>query len=261
MNNLKLIIKYLKYRITANNKHDIHSPFVFQLLTKVINNKSVLPVYKEIENLRSLLLKNKTKIQIEDFGAGSLKNKTKTRAIAEIARNAAKPPKYAQLLYRLVKHFQPVNLLELGTSLGISTAYMGKASSTTKIITIEGSENIAKISIDNFNTLNISNIQVITGNFDVQLPKLLQNTTTFDFVFFDGNHRKQPTLSYFELCLQHKHNDSVFVFDDIHWSDEMEEAWESIKQSPEVTVTIDLFFIGLVFFRKESTKEHFIIRF
>jgi predicted O-methyltransferase YrrM len=161
----------------------------------------------------------------------------------------------------LVKHFQPVNLLELGTSLGISTAYMSKASPTKKIITIEGSENIANIAIDNFNRLNISNIQVITGNFDIQLPKLLQNTSTFDFVFFDGNHRKQPTLSYFELCLQHKHNDSVFVFDDIHWSDEMEEAWESIKQSPEVTVTIDLFFIGLVFFRKESTKEHFIIRF
>ncbi|NVN94708.1 MAG: class I SAM-dependent methyltransferase [Bacteroidetes bacterium] len=261
MNNLKLIIKYFKYRITANSKHDIHSPFVFQLLTKVINNKSVLSVFKEVENLRSLLLKDKTEIRIEDFGAGSLKNKTKIKTVAKIARNAAKQPKYAQLLYRLVKHFQPVNLLELGTSLGISTAYMSKASSTNKITTIEGSENIANIAIDNFNRLNISNIQVITGNFDVQLPVLLEHTSTFDFVFFDGNHRKQPTLSYFEACLQHKHNDSIFVFDDIHWSLEMEEVWELIKQSPEVTVTIDLFFIGLVFFRKESTKEHFTIRF
>jgi len=261
MNNLKIIIKYLKYRIAANTKHDIHSPFVFQLLTTVINDKSVFPTYKEIEGLRLILLKNKTEIQIEDFGAGSLKSKTKIRTVAEITRNAAKPSKYAQLLYRLIKHFQPQNILELGTSLGISTAYMAKAAPNSNITTIEGSESIAKIAIDNFNALNISNIQVITGNFDIQLPLLLQNSQKLDFVFFDGNHRKQPTLSYFETCLKHKHNGSVFIFDDIHWSVEMEEAWEIIKQSPEVTVTIDLFFIGLVFFRKESSKEDFIIRF
>ncbi len=261
MNNFKLILKYLKYRITAQTKHDIHSPFVFQLLTTVINDKNTSSDYKEIEDLRFGLLKNKAKIQIEDFGAGSLKSNTKTRLISEITRNAAKPPKYAQLLYRLVKHFQPANLLELGTSLGVSTAYMAKASPNTKITTIEGSESIAKLAADNFKALNISNIQVITGNFDIQLPLLLQKIKSFDFIFFDGNHRKQPTLSYFETCLKHNHNDSVFVFDDIHWSVEMEEAWEVIRQSPEVSVTIDLFFIGLVFFRKESSKEHFVIRF
>lgn len=261
MNKVKLILKYLKYRITANNKHDIHSPFVFQLLITVINNKSIFSAYKEIEALRLTLLKNRTEIQIEDFGAGSLKNKTKIRTLAEIVRNAAKPPKYAQLLYRLAKHFQPQNILELGTSLGISTAYMAKAAPNANITTIEGSKSIAKIAIENFNALNISNIDVITGNFDVQLPVLLQNSQKLDFVFFDGNHRKRPTLSYFETCLKHKHNDSVFIFDDIHWSAEMEAAWEIIKQSPEVTVTIDLFFIGLVFFRKESSKENFVIRF
>jgi predicted O-methyltransferase YrrM len=261
MNKFQLIINYLNYRFTAQTKYDVHSPFVFQLLTNVINDKTVLPAYKEIENLRSSLLKNKTEILIEDFGAGSLKGNTKTKTLAEIARNAAKPPKYAQLLYRLVKHFQPDSLLELGTSMGISTAYMAKASPATKITTIEGSEAIAKLATENFSLLNLSNIKVITGNFDVQLPLLLENRHEFDFVFFDGNHRKIPTLSYFESCLKHKHNDSVFVFDDIHWSAEMEEAWEIIKQSPEVTVSIDLFFIGLVFFRKASTKENFIIRF
>ncbi len=261
MNKLQLILKYIKYRFIALTKHDIHSPFVFQLLTEVIQDKTVYSVYKEIEILRSELLKNNEEILIEDFGAGSLKTSTKTRLVAEITRNAAKPAKYAQLLYRLVKHFQPQNLLELGSSLGISTAYMAKACPVTKITTIEGSEAIAKLAVANFKSLNLYNVKVITGNFDVQLPLLLVKIPTFDFVFFDGNHRKIPTLSYFESCLQHKHNDSVFVFDDIHWSAEMEEAWEIIQRSPEVTVTIDLFFIGLVFFRKESTKEHFVIRF
>ncbi|MFZ4414877.1 MAG: O-methyltransferase [Bacteroidales bacterium] len=261
MNNFKLILKYIKYRFSAQTKYDIHSPFVYQLLTAVINDKKSLPEFREIENLRSLLLKNKSEINVEDFGAGSLKSKTKIRTIAEITRNAAKPAKYAQLLYRLVKYFHPQNLLELGTSLGISTAYMAKASPDTKVYTIEGSEAIAKLAIDNFETLKLPNVEVITGNFDEQLPLLLDKTPTFDFVFFDGNHRKIPTLSYFESCLKHKHNDSVFVFDDIHWSTEMEETWEMIKLSPEVTVSIDLFFIGLVFFRKASTKENFVIRF
>ncbi|MEI6694785.1 MAG: class I SAM-dependent methyltransferase [Bacteroidota bacterium] len=261
MNNFKLILKYIKYRFSAQTKYDIHSPFVYQLLTNVISDKKPLPEFREIEDLRSLLLKNKSEINVEDFGAGSLKNKTKIRTIAEITRNAAKPPKYAQLLYRLVKHFQPENLVELGTSLGISTAYMAQACPETKIFTLEGSETIAKQANKNFQVLKLPNVEVITGNFDVQLPLLLAYTKAFDFVFFDGNHRKIPTLSYFESCLKHKHNDSVFVFDDIHWSAEMEEAWEIIKQSPEVTVSIDLFFIGMVFFRKASTKENFRILF
>jgi len=261
MNKFQLIFKYIYYRFTAQTKHDIHSPFVYQLLTTVINDKKLKSDYLEIEALRSLLLKNIDEIQIEDLGAGSLKKGTKIRCVAEITRNAAKPARYAQLLYRLVKHFQPANLLELGTSLGISTAYMAKACPATKITTIEGSEAIAKLAVDNFDSLHLPNIKVITGNFDEQLPLLLDKTPAFDFVFFDGNHRKIPTVSYFESCLQHKHNDSVFVFDDIHWSAEMEEAWEIIKLSPEVTVTVDLFFIGLVFFRKASTKENFIIRF
>ena len=150
MNKFQLIFKYVNYRFTAQTKYDIHSPFVYQLLTTVINDKKPLPEFWEIEDFRSLLLKNKNVINVEDFGAGSIKSKTKIRTIAEITRNAAKPAKYAQLLYRLVKYLHPQNLLELGTSLGISTAYMAKASPDTKVYTIEGSEAIAKLAIDNF---------------------------------------------------------------------------------------------------------------
>jgi predicted O-methyltransferase YrrM len=261
MKQLRLLIKYLNYYFTAATKHDIHSPFVFQLLTQAIRKKSSSVDLKEIEKLRSGLLKDKRFISIEDFGAGSSKYNGNMRQIAEIARNQAKSQKYAQLLYRLVNYFQPENILELGTSLGVSTTYMAKAAPKAKITTIEGSGNTAALAAENFKSLKTENIKIIQGNFDVQLPLLLEKTNSLDFVFFDGNHRKLPTLSYFESCLQYKNNNSVFVFDDIHWSAEMEEAWEIIKQSPEVSVTVDLFFIGLVFFRKESSKEHFVIRF
>lgn len=261
MNKIKIIFKFLQYRFKSQTKFDIHSPFVYELLTKCINDKKKQLDYNEIETLRNELLKNKKAIEIQDFGAGSLLSSSKTRTISEITLNSAKQKKYAQLLYRLIKYFKPKNILELGTSLGISTAYMAKAAPDSQLITIEGSKNISEIAITNFKKLNIDNIQVKTGNFDNLLSEVLKENMNFDFIFFDGNHRKQPTLNYFQQCLSYKNPDTVFVFDDIHWSSEMEETWDEIKKSKEVSLSIDLFFIGMVFFRKQSTKQHFTIRF
>ncbi len=84
--------------------------------------------------------------------------------------------------------------------------------------------------------------------------------TKYSLLFIDGNHQKEATLAYFEKLLPTVHNDSVMIFDDIHWSKGMEEAWEIIKQHSEVRVTIDTFQWGLVFFRREQEKEHFVIR-
>ncbi len=261
MKQLIFIIKYLKYRINAKTKYDIHSPFVFELITKVFNNKKSDNEVRSIETIRKKLLKNKAIITYEDMGAGSLFSTSKTKNVSDITLNSAKHKKYAQLLYRIVKHFQSANILELGTSVGISSAYMAKANPKATITTIEGSEKIAILAKDNFKQLNINNITQIVGNFDIKLPELLKEKCIYDFVFFDGNHRKTPTLNYFNQCLKNKNENSIFVFDDIHWSQEMEEAWREIQQSTEVSVTIDLFFLGLVFFRKESTKENFTVNF
>lgn len=261
MKQLIFIIKYLKYRIKAKTKYDIHSPFVFELITKVFYNKKSDNDIRSIEAIRKQLLKNKTIVTFEEMGAGSLLSDSKTKNVSNITLNSAKHPKYAQLLYRIVNHFKPANILELGTSMGISSAYMAKANTKANLTTIEGSEKIAAFARENFNQLNINNIRQIIGNFDNKLPELLKEKCIYDFIFFDGNHRKTPTLNYFYQCLKNKNDNSIFVFDDIHWSQEMEEAWNEIKQSEEVTITIDLFFLGIVFFRKESSKEHFTIKF
>ncbi len=261
MNIILFIIKYLKYRVKAQTKFDIHSPFVYKLTTEVINNKYKNTDFKSIEVLRKELLKNKNMLSFVEMGAGNFNKLTNTKSIANITKNSAKPKKYAQLLFRLVQYFNTINILELGTSLGISTSYMAKANQNANIISIEGNESVSTQAAINFKKLNINNIRLITGNFDVQLPILLEENRYFDLIFFDGNHRKEPTLNYFMKCLKYKTEESVFIFDDIHWSKEMEEAWEIIKQSSEVTVSIDLFFLGLVFFRKASTKEHFSILF
>jgi len=260
----QLGLKYLTYYFTASNGkgHGIHSPFVFDLVIKVLNDKNKYEDYGRIESLRKELLQNVTVLTIEDFGAGSATGLTKQRSIQQIAGNSLKKPKYAKLLYRLVKYFQPLQVLELGTSLGITTSYLAAAKKDAQVLTMEGSTAIASVAEKNFQELQLNNIKIVTGNFDDTLKSAINQLPAVNFVFVDGNHRKEPTLNYFQQLLGKSTESTVFVFDDIHWSREMEEAWETIKQHPSVTLTIDLFFLGLVFFRKEQLeKEHFVIRF
>mgnify|MGYP006144923619 FL=1 len=178
--------KYLNYYFTAANGkgHGIHSPFVFDLVVKVLNDKTNYAAYKEIELQRSLLLGNETIITVEDFGAGSTKGLTKQRVIQQIAATSLKPKKYAQLLYRLVNYFQPEIILELGTSLGITTAYLAKAKPTAVVTTMEGSSTIAKIAEENFQKLGLQNIRIVAGNFDETLQPVIDKTKQpFNFVF------------------------------------------------------------------------------
>ena len=162
----------------------------------------------------------------------------------------------------MVKYYQPATVVELGTSLGITTSYLSLAKADANLITMEGSGEIARIAKLNFKTLGLKNIELIEGNFDNTLSPNVSRLSSVDFAFIDGNHRKEPTERYFRELLPKTNNDSILVFDDIHWSSEMEAAWETIKNNTAVTCSIDLFFIGLVFFRKEfQEKQHFRIRF
>jgi predicted O-methyltransferase YrrM len=260
----QLAKKYLHYYLTASNGkgHGIHSPFVFDFIKNVLNDKTTYPVYQPIEQKRKALLNNTTIIEAEDFGAGSSVIKTNQRVVAAIAASSLKPKKYAQLLYRMVQYYKPSTILELGTSFGITTAYLASANSASKIFTCEGSAAIAAIAKQNFEVLQLNNVQLTEGDFSRTLSPLLSTLKEINFAFIDGNHRKEPTLDYFNQLLNYSNPSTILVFDDIHWSAEMEEAWVAIKEHNAVTVTIDLFFVGIVFFNPDiNHKQHFTIRF
>lgn len=257
-------LKYLKYYIQASNGkgHGSHSPFVFDFIIHVLNDDRTFYAFKNIEDVRSDLLKNNIVLQVDDFGAGSKIGLTKERKIKDIASSSLKPKKYAQLLFKIVNYYQPNTILELGTSLGITTSYLASANTNASITTMEGSNQIAKIAATNFDRLGLKNINQILGNFDTTLPEALKNLSKIDFAFLDGNHRYLPTINYFNAILPKISNDSIIILDDIHWSKEMEQAWNEIKNHPSVTLSIDLFFIGIIFFKAEfKTKQHFSIRF
>ncbi|OQP65224.1 SAM-dependent methyltransferase [Niastella vici] len=260
----QLIKKYADYYLTASNGrgHGIHSPFVYDFVRRVMIDKRNFYAYNQVEALRRKLLRDEAVIEVEDFGAGSAISKTNQRSIASIARHAAKSKKLAQLLFRIVNYYQPQTILELGTSLGISTAYMALANPQARIITAEGSSAVATQAKRNFERLQCPNIQQVTGNFDDTLPGILTTLPKLDLAFIDGNHRYEPTVRYFKQLLPHLHASSIVIFDDIHWSTEMEQAWDAIKADQAVSLSIDLFFIGLVFFSDQfKVKQHFTIRF
>jgi len=257
-----LIAAYIKYLLRSGNEHSIHSPFLFELYNNVIAvRKDDNPAYAPIRALRRELLRSDERIEILDLGAGSRVNKSNLRKIRTIAKNAEKPAKFGRLFYRLIQRFQPATILELGTSLGLTTLYMSKAKPDARLITFEGCPQTAGKAQQHFDRQGADNIEIVLGNIDETLPKRLAALDRpIDFAYFDANHRYEPTVRYFEQCLPHARNGSLFIFDDIYWSDEMTKAWEHIKAHPQVTVTVDLFWIGLVFFRSGQAKEDFTLR-
>ncbi len=250
---------YLKFLLNSSKQHGIHSPFVYDLIRDCFYDNNPKKWYQKFDEYRVSLLNNKNKILIKDFGAGSKSLENNQRKISKIASNAGITKKRAQLLGRLANYFDSNNMLEIGTSLGIATASLSLVNPNAKITTLEGCNNTANIAIDSFQKFQLNNINVVVGNFSETLPEVLNNNI-YDLIFFDGNHQKEATINYFQQCLKHIHNDSVFIFDDIYWSKGMQEAWQHIKQHPTVTISIDTFYWGIVFFRKERKKQHFTIR-
>ena len=266
----QLLKKWLHYYLSASNGkgHGIHSPFVFDFVKNVLRDKKEYDQYSSIEAARQKLLKQTEEIEVQDLGAGSSVIKTNKRKISDIAASSLKPKKYAQLLYRIAKYYNSPTgssgktTVELGTSFGITSSYLAAGKPTAKLFTIEGSPAIANIAHKTFDELALNNIELTQGDFNTVLPSLLAKLNSIDLAFIDGNHRKESTLDYFRQLLQHSNASTILIFDDIHWSSDMEEAWTEVQQSPQVTLTIDLFFIGLVFVNPAfKIKQNFVIRF
>ncbi len=254
------IKSYIKFLWNSKNEHGVHSPFVFDLVTKCFYDSKSHAEYTLLKNYRNSLLENKNTIEVTDFGAGSKVFKSNTRQVSKIAKTAGISTKRAELLYRIVTYFQPTSILEIGTSLGLATSALSLGNPKSKIITLEGCSNTLSIAKNQLQLQNLENIEFVTTEFSKYLKNCQPNTEHYQLIYFDGNHSKKATLDYFELLLPTISNETIWIFDDIHWSADMEAAWEIIKNHPKVKVTIDTFQWGLVFFRREQKKDHFVIR-
>ncbi len=261
MEKILFIFRYIKYRFKAKTRYKIHSQFVYDFINNILRDKEKYAHYDVLWKHRNKLSKSRDPIETVDFGVGSGKNtySTKIHTLGKIVRLRSHKENELKLLYRIVKYYQPNNILEFGTAAGISAVYIKAANKSSNMISMEGCANLASKADESFAELGLHNIETSVGNFDTNLHTVLKKFNTLDFVFFDGNHRKEPTLKYFEECVKLSNENSIFVFDDIHWSKGMESAWETIKEDNRVSITIDIFWFGIVFFRKGIEKQNFIL--
>ncbi len=258
---LQRIGSYMEHLVKARTRHGVHSPFVYDLIEQVLRPQSARPEFAPIEALREDLLRSEQTIRVNDLGAGSSAFDLPVRRVAEMARVSLKPPRQAQLLFRLARQMDARSVVELGTAFGITTLYLAKGAENGTVTTIEGCPQTFRIAQHHFEQLRQDNVEAVLGSFQRRLPEVLERMGAIDLAFIDGHHAEEPTLDYFERCLGRAHEGTVLVFDDIHWSRGMEAAWAAIQRHPRVTVTIDLYDLGLVFLRTGQAKEHFRLRY
>ena len=258
MKKIRIIYKFILHFFTARNTggFGIHSPYLYNFTRNVISEFHDFYIFEAIERKRSELLKDHEIINVEDYGTGLFKK----LLVASIVRKSIKPSRQAQLLFRIVNYIKAQNILELGTSLGLTTAYLASSSKNIKCISLEGSYEIAQLAKKNVDSLGLKNIQIVLGNIDDTLATVINEFDLLDFVFIDANHRSEAVVSYFNQCLTKVHKNTILVVDDIYWSRDMESAWEIIKNNLQVTSTIDLFYMGIVFFSNDLNKKHYKIR-
>ena len=266
------LISYINFLYRSSNQHGVHSPFVYDLITKCFYDKKKYANYFELKKIRNDLQYDDRMIEILDFGEGSRIFNSSKRKVSSIAKYAGISSKRQRLLYRLVRYFNSETILELGTSVGMASATMALANPSAKITTVEGCKNTAVIAQEVFEKYGLENIQLNLSDFsnflsEINSDSLINTTEKYDLIYIDGNHNKDDTIQYFDSLLDHIQEQSVMILDDIYWSPSMTEAWEKIIQHPKVITSINTFYWGLLFFKpafkqanKEQQKKHFNIR-
>jgi predicted O-methyltransferase YrrM len=254
-------LSYLNHWLNEVNSHSLQAPFIYNLYTRYIQKDYNTTQFEGIEKTRNKLLDLDLLVMPVNFGAKSNihSNNQKVKA-SKIAKKGITSFKVSRLLARLIDYNESKTMIELGTSFGLNTLYLAK-NKNSKVVTFEGSEDIANIALTNFEYYAKKNIKLIIGNIDSTLPKFLNSRISIDFAYIDANHKYEPTISYFNQIIKRMHDDSIVVLDDIYWSKEMTEAWEEIKNHPQVTHSIDLFSVGIVFFKPDLVKTNYRLMF
>ena len=249
------IKSFFSFYFRAVTKYNVQSPFLFDFVNNVLDTTKEYYFFDTIEKARKVLLSSKQIIDVVDYGAGSKSNMTKKRKISDIAHSSLSNTTKCRIIFNIINHYNALQILELGTSLGISSAYMAAANRAAKVTTLEGDTMVAMSALATHKSLNINNINLVQGPFQDTLLPVLATLGSLDAVFMDGHHLKDPTMTYFDQLKPYCHQNTIIIVDDIYWSKDMNEAWELLKKDPMVSLSVDLFDIGILFFNLDLSKQ------
>jgi predicted O-methyltransferase YrrM len=250
------IESFIRFWFSAKPWYTVHSPYIFGLVKHIKKTPFDRQRYRPIENLRRSLKHNNTVLHFPDFGDSG---KLKQRTVSNIAKQSAKNPIQCKVLSQIITYLNPSVGVELGTSLGISYAYLATASPNTTLITIEGAPQIAEQASTNLSELGLFG-HIKVGQFDTILPEVLKELEVIDFAYVDGNHQEQQTINYFNQLVERLSANGCIIFDDIYWSEGMTNAWTKIQQDSRVSLSVDFYHFGLIFIRPGVEKQHFKLR-
>ncbi len=243
----------------AVNQHGLHSPFLFDFYNACFKPSFKHP-FNDIQELRNRLSKNDGVVSVTDFGAGSLVNSEKKREVSEMYRSASISKKQGELLHRVAAYFKSETIFELGTHLGLSSAYLAWNDSVN-VQTLEGCPQTATLAVKNHGELNLENVEITIGEFQKTLTSKLSELSIIDLAYIDGNHSYLGTLNNYQSIASKCNENSVIIFDDINWSPEMKKAWTEVILKPEVSLSVNCYKFGMVFFREGVKKQDFYFRF
>jgi predicted O-methyltransferase YrrM len=255
--------RFIDFLLHSGNRYRVHSPFLYNLTVEVLRKKKLPATTRQLEEIRKECLRSREIIRKTDYGECDKQRAHRVYPVAvrHIARTSLTPRRNAGRLYRLVRFMMPANILEIGTSLGITTAYLASANPEARIMTLEGCPELSRKAKEHFDKLGIKNIELLEGRFEENLPAALERLGKVDLVYIDGNHCQEAMLDYYAQCMAYAGNETIIIFDDIHFSPGTEEAWNIISKKEEVRVSLDLYTTGWLIFRKESSRQHFRLRY
>lgn len=251
---------YISYFLRVVDRHSLQAPYIFNFYSRLTDGLKSQKTCLDIEILRNALKQDHRTIFGADFGAGSrVLSLGGNRTIASIARHGVSSPRDCLLLSQLVEMVQPSTCIELGTALGLSTAYLSRAMPNGLIHSFEGIPDLCKIAADTWEKLACENINLVSGDIDEHLPKLLHQVKKVNFVIIDANHTSDALLRYFHWIKPHLSPGAVLYIDDIRWSLEMYDAWQKVTKDKAVTLSIELLNSGLLVFEEGLPKQHYIL--
>ncbi len=255
--------KYLIHWLHSGRKNGfgIHSPYVYVLVRNVIYNKKREKVPSEIIEYHKSIRNSREKIVINDLGAGSRITKSGQRSLASLARRSSVTYRQGALLYRLAKWYRPAELIEFGTGLGISTAYLAAGAGTVPFTSIEGSCGKHAFAVSHAEESGLKQVELIRGEFKNHFRGLVNKASDHLLVFIDGDHRYGPTIEKVKAILENKKiTEFILILDDIYWSKEMERCWNECRNDPGISISLDLFYFGILIKRPEMAKKHYMLK-
>lgn len=250
------IKSFIKFYLSAGTRYNVQSSFLYAFVNNILDTSKEYYAFNALESLRKTLLKNHKRIDVNDFGAGSQSIKGNQRKVYEIASTSLSGQTKCRILFQIAEYYNCKNILELGTSLGISSAYLASSGRHRKIITLEGDKNISEIAQEIHKKAGLNNVKIVIGPFDETLSPTLADFRSVDLAFIDGHHQYAATTKYFDQIIEHCHSNSIIILDDIYWSEEMTKAWSKTCQHPKVSLAIDLYDIGILFCNPNLSKEY-----